>query len=238
MSEPLTDAALAELLDELDELAENDPKAALSRIASLPATVGQEPEIRLLGATLRADTEGPSAARTALEQLVEDEPEFADAHYALAQVCEALGDSSGCTHHLLEVLAIDADADNSAGFEAAKYEASVVEAAERTLASLPSPFRERLAGVPILVEDRPRRELVRAGFDPRALGLFEGPNDADRSGALVSGEPTRIVLYSSNLLAATETPEELAEQVEITVLHEVGHYFGLEEDDMERLGLD
>jgi predicted Zn-dependent protease with MMP-like domain len=39
-------------------------------------------------------------------------------------------------------------------------------------------------------------------------------------------------------LAATESPEELAEQVEITVLHEVGHFFGLEEDDMERLGLD
>jgi predicted Zn-dependent protease with MMP-like domain len=50
--------------------------------------------------------------------------------------------------------------------------------------------------------------------------------------------PTRIVLYACNLLAEFPDPVDLQEQVEITVLHEVGHYFGLDEDDMERLGLD
>jgi predicted Zn-dependent protease with MMP-like domain len=238
MTQPLTDEALAELLADLDELAERDEKSALAKIAALPASIAEEPEVRLLGASLLFSTEGAEAARPELERLVQDEPDFADAHYALAQACEELGDAETCTRHLLEVLAIDTDLDNSAGFDAKEHEAAVVEAAERTLASLPSPFKERLAGVPILVEDRPRRDLVRSGFDPRALGLFEGPNDADRTGGVFSEHPTRIVLYSSNLLAATETDEDLADQVEITVLHEVGHYFGLEEADMERLGLD
>jgi predicted Zn-dependent protease with MMP-like domain len=238
MTQPLSDEQLAALLDELEELAEADEHAALERIVALPSGIADEPEVRLLGSTLRFSVEGPAAARSQLERLVEDEPDFADAHYTLAHVSEQLGDTEACTQHLLEVLAIDADADNSAGFDARAHEAVVLEAAERTLASLPSPFKERLAEVPILIEDRPRRELVRSGFDPRALGLFEGPNDADRRGGEFSEQPTRIVLYSSNLLAAAETPEELADEVEITVLHEVGHFFGLDEDDMERLGLD
>jgi predicted Zn-dependent protease with MMP-like domain len=50
--------------------------------------------------------------------------------------------------------------------------------------------------------------------------------------------PTRIVLYTANLTASCQDQDELEREVEITVLHEVGHYFGLDEDDMERLGLD
>lgn len=238
MTELVSDEALAELLDELDELAETDPSAALARVDALAPEIRDEPEVRLLSATLRFDTDGPEAARLVLERLVEDEPDFADAHYLLARAYEELGDEAACGRHLLEVRAIDADADNTAGFDAGVHEGAVIEAAERTLESLPSPFKERLRGVPILVEDRPSRDLVRSGFDPRALGLFEGPNDEDRTGGVTSEQPTRIVLYSSNLLAATDSPDDLAEQVEITVLHEVGHYFGLEEEDMERLGLD
>mgnify|MGYP005813335487 CR=1 FL=1 len=49
--------------------------------------------------------------------------------------------------------------------------------------------------------------------------------------------PTRIVLFTSNLLASF-ADDDLEEQVEITVLHEVGHYFGLDENDMVRLGLE
>jgi predicted Zn-dependent protease with MMP-like domain len=46
------------------------------------------------------------------------------------------------------------------------------------------------------------------------------------------------VLYTANLLADSLDDEELKIEVETTVLHEVGHYFGLDEEDLERLGLD
>ena len=65
--------------------------------------------------------------------------------------------------------------------------------------------------------------------------MCEGPPCFDES--VVVEAPSRIVIFSSNLLVDFPDPEELAVQVEITVLHEVGHYFGLDEDDMERLGL-
>jgi len=116
----------------------------------------------------------------------------------------------------------------------------IVEAAEGAVASLPDAFRERLSEVPILVEPRPSEDLVREGFDPRALGLFEGPTHAEREQgeAAEAGEPTRIVLFSANLASESLDEDQLRTEVATTVLHEVGHYFGLDEDELGRMGLD
>jgi predicted Zn-dependent protease with MMP-like domain len=95
-------------------------------------------------------------------------------------------------------------------------------------------FARRLEHVPVILEDRPSGSLVAEGFDPRAFGLFEGPTDGVRD----EPAPTRIVLYAANLLAEFPDEPELSEQIEVTVLHEVGHFFGLEEEELERLGLD
>ena len=75
--------------------------------------------------------------------------------------------------------------------------------------------------------------LVADGFDPRALGLFEGPTEGTTDVPM----PTRIVLYAANLLAEFPEEPELSEQIEVTVLHEVGHFFNLDEEQLERLGL-
>jgi predicted Zn-dependent protease with MMP-like domain len=81
-------------------------------------------------------------------------------------------------------------------------------------------------------------DLVREGFDPRNVGLFEGPMHKHESGDS-TGLPPRIVLYAANLTASLESddPAALEREVEITVLHEIGHYFGLDEDRLEELGL-
>ncbi|HWZ91812.1 MAG TPA: metallopeptidase family protein, partial [Polyangiaceae bacterium] len=75
------------------------------------------------------------------------------------------------------------------------------------------------------------------GFDPRALALFEGPS-ADASAENEPPAPTRIVLYTANLPAEFEDEEELASEVELTLLQEIGNYFGLEDDELDRLGLE
>ena len=77
--------------------------------------------------------------------------------------------------------------------------------------------------------------LVREGFDPRALGLFEGHTDGDVSSVVLA--PTRIVLFYANLLAACDDADMLSEQIEVTVLHEIGHFFGLDEEGVAALGL-
>jgi predicted Zn-dependent protease with MMP-like domain len=101
-------------------------------------------------------------------------------------------------------------------------------------------IEERLGPVAILIEPRPSRELVEEGIDARILGLFEGATSEELSGPDAPLTTTRILVFSHNLgdAFAGEPEAKLRAEVRVTVLHEVGHFFGLEEDDMERLGLE
>lgn len=187
-----------------------------------------------LRGSLAWQTQGPAAARRWFEDCLAVSPRDADAHHALARLCEEEGDAEGQRTHDLEVLALDAHRGMREGKQLEALRAWVADVARDFLETLPEPFAARLAAVPVVLESRPAKDLVADGFDPRALGLFEGPVHGDT--ALPA--PSRIVLYIENLLADAEDEEQLADEVEVTLLHEIGHYFGLGEDDLERLGLD
>jgi predicted Zn-dependent protease with MMP-like domain len=90
--------------------------------------------------------------------------------------------------------------------------------------------------VPILIDDMPSEDIIADGFDPRLLGLFQG-TPMPEDGALAP-TVTNILLFKRNLERFAEDEEHLAEEIRITVLHETAHYFGLDEDDLEALGLD
>lgn len=183
-------------------------------------------------------------ARTQLANAVELQPTHADAHHLLARIYEQLDDRERMIEHDLQVHRLDAAADRRAGLGSAADLDFIEREARRVLASLPPQFAERLGNVPVILEDRPHEDLVREGFDPRALGLFEGADDATGRmiGDLMAGgtalRPTRIVLFYANLLATCRSDAELADQVEITILHEIGHFFGLDEDQVAALGLE
>jgi predicted Zn-dependent protease with MMP-like domain len=225
-------------LEEFEELFETDPETAFDLARKLQGEISEHPDVKL--ARIRAEwaLHGADAARSALQELVSEQPDFADAHHILALVYEELGQRRRQIEEALLVLELDAAQDAQEGLNPSSSEELIVRAAEQALERLPPPFRERLAGVPILIEDRPSRALVEEGFDPRALGLFEGQVDEERAMGDASEQPSRIVLYSANLLASFSDPDELRYEVEVTVRHEIGHFFGLEEDDLERLGLD
>lgn len=174
-----------------------------------------------------------------LERHVERWPDDADARHHLGSLLLELGRTADAIQHWLEVRALDEALDRDSGIGEAGDEAFILEVAERALARLPEPFSSRLGNVPILLEARPAPDLVEAGFDPRAYGLFEGPNHAQSSSVVdVLPLPSRIVLFVNNLVADFPDDDALEEQVEITIFHEIGHYFGLDEDDLTRLGLD
>ena len=133
------------------------------------------------------------------------------------------------------------DSQASAAFDPAEVEQLLdvtLEQLQQTVEELPQLWRERLTGVPLLVQRLPTEEMVRGGLDPRALGLFEGPMHADSEGIESTPQLTRIVLFAENLALDFPDAEEFEAQVRVTVLHELGHYFGLDEEDMVRLGLD
>lgn len=178
--------------------------------------------------------EDPEAALEEALLWVNDDPEAADAHYAAGLAYEALEREREKVKSFVRVLELDARDD---GAPIRDYERIIAEEVETTLATLPTEFRERLGPVTILVELRPSRDLVEDGFDPRLLGLFDGATSAELESADVPATVTRIVIYSHNHASAFEDEASLREEVRVTVLHEIGHFFGLDEDDLDDLGL-
>ena len=104
---------------------------------------------------------------------------------------------------------------------------------------LPREMARRAAEVPVVYLPRPTKAMVRDdGIDPDLLGLFVGPNCAE---GVESGDPLppEILLFLENLWDYADGDEELfREEVRVTYFHELGHYIGLEEGDLEDRGLE
>jgi predicted Zn-dependent protease with MMP-like domain len=226
---------LEALLSEVEQcLSEGDVEGARAALEAAEEMAGSDdPDVGYGRALILLETGETEPAVSELKRVLETDPEFADAHHTLGLALEELGDEQGMIHHFLRTRVLDAKLDKDRGTGSPEELALIERVARETIESLPEEFGERLKNVPIILEHRPSRSVVESGFDPRALGLFEGPEH----GRDDVPAPTRVVLFTSNLLTNFSGPE-LEEQVEITVLHEVGHYFGLEEEDMVRLGLD
>jgi predicted Zn-dependent protease with MMP-like domain len=216
-----------------------DPEAALDAAERADPELARHPEVRLAHARALVAARGALAGKRALEKLVGENPDFAEARHALALAYETLGDRRSAVTEFLAVRRLDAANDIADGFDLAALRDRIAACTAKVFEGLPSKFREPLGVVPILVEDRPSKALVADGFDPRGLGLFEGPDDAEHRLGSGAATPTRIVLYAANLAAFVDPAdgEELEREVEITVLHEIGHYFGLDEEELDALGL-
>lgn len=173
-----------------------------------------------------------------LRRHLRDDPEDADARHWLGSLLLEAGQFRAAGAEWRRVRRLDMVSDRAHGHASTRARRRVEAAARRALAALPSPFAELIADVPVVVEERPSSELVAEGFDPRAYGLFEGPSHEDRGMTDAPPAPSRIVVFHANLAADFEDEAALEAQVGITVAHEVGHFFGLDEDDMLRLGLD
>jgi len=106
---------------------------------------------------------------------------------------------------------------------------------EETVESLPPFFRERIDNVLFVVEEQPDPEL---GFEDAGdlLGLYQGIPLPERS---VWQEnpiyPDVITLYKKNIEAICQTTAQIKRQIAETVLHELGHYFGLDETEMDAI---
>jgi predicted Zn-dependent protease with MMP-like domain len=107
---------------------------------------------------------------------------------------------------------------------------------ERALEELPDRFKAALDNLEIVVEDTPDpRLLEEMGLEPPLLGLYVGTPLPERH--LEDWNlPDRIVIYRGELLRLGVRGKELVEEIRLTVLHEIGHYFGLDDETLERMG--
>src|SRR5512140_3039609 len=119
-----------------------------------------------------------------------------------------------------------------------KLHALALNEVEATLAALPAPLREKAQALPVTFEPVPNAAHVRDGIEPDTLGLFVGPEFADEETTALP-LPPQIILFLENLWDQAEADEEFfREEVHTTYLHELGHYLGLNEDDLFERGLE
>jgi predicted Zn-dependent protease with MMP-like domain len=107
---------------------------------------------------------------------------------------------------------------------------------EATLDELPMALRQRARALPVTFERRPNRALQADGFAPDTLGMFVGPEFAEEGH---SPMPPQIILFLLNLWEFADADEEIfCEEVHTTYMHELGHYLGLNEDEITERGLE
>ena len=111
---------------------------------------------------------------------------------------------------------------------------------ERALATIPMPFAEALDEVAIVIDDVPTDEqLSENGVegDDTLYGLYEGVPRTEW-GADWGSMPNKISLFRIPLEADFPDPDDLADEVWVTVVHELAHHLGIDDDRLDELGID
>jgi predicted Zn-dependent protease with MMP-like domain len=110
----------------------------------------------------------------------------------------------------------------------------------RVLDRLPRRFRQRLHNLEVVIETRPDpRLLLSVGLDPRCdtlYGLYQGVPLPDRSAFYPPILPDKITIFAEPLQRDFPDPDKLRGQIRTTVLHEIAHYFGMGDDEIDKLG--
>jgi predicted Zn-dependent protease with MMP-like domain len=213
----------------------DDLEGALFLVRRALKTGGEVPIYRAFDGQILFELGRFAEARRSLDVAAALDPESGHAIYHRALVLERLG---------AEEEAADAFARANA-LDPCHYplpveidELAFRQAAAEALDNLPRSIHAYVENVPILVEDYPASDMLAAeNISPQILGLYIGIPSTE---AEVTNQPqdiTRVILFKKNLEKVCRGRDDLIEQIQITLRHEVGHHLGLGEEDLERLGL-
>jgi len=111
---------------------------------------------------------------------------------------------------------------------------------QEALRAIPEEFARHLTNVAVLIEAEPTAAQIRSvGLEPRhdtLFGLYEGVSLAERPHDFAGEPPDRIWVFRAPILAACRTEADVRREVEVTIVHELAHFFGLDEDRVRELG--
>ncbi len=116
--------------------------------------------------------------------------------------------------------------------------AAFEELVANALASIPRKFRKALANLAIVVEDEPTAQLLEEmEIEPpdTLLGLYQGTPLTERGWDHGNTLPDRILLFQGPLERESEDEDDLIVAIGETLIHEIGHYFGLSEEEIEEI---
>ncbi len=114
----------------------------------------------------------------------------------------------------------------------ARFEQLVADA----IRTIPARFRDELRNIAVIVEDEPSDDLLdEMGIDPpdTLFGLYQGTPLTERAWDYGNALPDRITLYQFPIEDSSENDDDLVVAIGETLIHEVGHYFGLSEEELE-----
>jgi len=174
-------------------------------------------------------------AKVVLAKALGIQPEDAYTHQMLGLVLEQLGDLKTADTELKRAIQLaPTELSPAVMVTAADFQKEV----DAVVSTLPEARRRKVKSIKIEVADLPDPNDLKAvtpPFPPTILGLYRGPVGRTPG---PNDEPSSIVLYRKNLGRAVKTRAELTEQIRDTLLHEIGHLEGLDEDDLRRRGME
>ena len=106
----------------------------------------------------------------------------------------------------------------------------------RAVRRLPSPYRRLLDNISVVVEEEPSQDVMDEmdlESEDDLLGLYTGTAKGEESFFDPAGHlPARVIIYRGPILRLCRTKDEVVQEVQDTVAHEIGHHFGLDDDEM------
>jgi predicted Zn-dependent protease with MMP-like domain len=214
------------------------PRQALERAQSLLRRRPADSDGRYESAVALFELGRYVEATKMFSSLLDDKGFVAYAHHHLGLLAERAGEFDRANHHFgrARELAPSAFAQPIL-LPQREFEAAVREA----LAELPADMREDLSGIPVTTADIPKDADLRVGetpLSPTILGLFRGPSLDESCEGLLTRPCRSVVVYRRNLARTAKTKDELITQLRVTLLHEVGHLRGEEDEELAARGLE
>lgn len=230
----LYDAADAYFVKAKAALGAGDLRAALSMADKALGLSPARTEFTSLRGGILFEQGNYRKALLEFEKVLKQAPDDADIHYRRGLVLEKLGRESGAAAAFAR--AADLDPDHyplPAQISVEECERLVEEA----IASFEPEVRHFLENVTIQIQDFASRRIVAEdNVSPQVLGLFVGTPYQEKTSIEQATGPDVILIFRKSLEKIAGDPEELAEEIRKTVLHEVGHYLGFEEHELHDLG--
>ncbi len=214
--------------------ADHDPEGALAAADTALELDKQDPMVRVARASALFDLCRLDDASKEIAKAIDLDPRSADAWWLRGRLLTVQAKHDDADKAFAKAISYDGERFQAPTRISEDDFAGVIEAA---MAELPQVVKDALKNVSVIVEDIPDIEvLIKSAppLSPSAVGLFDPEPLAPHGGP---GQPVRIFLYRKNLEVTCASREEMVDEVGVTLLHEIGHHLGLDEDDLDARGL-
>ena len=214
--------------------ADHDPKGALAAADVAISLDKDDPMVRVARGSALFDLCRLDDAAGEVAKALDRDPRCPDAHWLRGRVLTVKADNDGADKAFARAIAIDGERFQPPFRISEDDFAGVLEAA---MAELPDVIKGALKNLDVIVQDLPDIETLKKSdppLSPSAVGLFDPEPLAPNAGP---GQPVRIFLFRKNLEVSCATRDEMVDEISVTLLHEIGHHLGLDEDDLDARGL-